>query len=115
VATLDRGRETLDDGGGGVVKVMQATETFMTAVIGATVCRCGRKTGEGAAAATAVMGRCTVGEEARQGAVGDGGGGEGCGLPTQIREGCDGSRLCGGGRGYSGAEGGDDGVATRWR
>jgi hypothetical protein len=52
------------------------------------------------------MGSCTVGEEARRGAVGDGGGGEGCGLPAQIREGCDGSRLCGGGRGYSGAVGG---------
>jgi hypothetical protein len=55
------------------MKAMQATETSMTAVIGATVCRCGRRTREGAAAATVVIGSCTVGEEARRGAVGDGG------------------------------------------
>jgi hypothetical protein len=79
---LDSGRETLDDSGGEVVKAMQKTETSMTAVVGVTVCRCGRRTGEGAAAATAVMGRCAVGEEARRGVAGDGGGGEGCGLPA---------------------------------
>jgi hypothetical protein len=79
VVTLDGGREILDGGGGGgVVKAMQARETPMTAFVGATMCRCGQRTGEGTTAATAVMGRCVVGEEERRGAAGDGGRGEGC-------------------------------------
>jgi hypothetical protein len=84
---LDGGRETLG-GGGGVVKVMQARETPITAVVGAAVRRYGRRTGEGTAAATMAMRRCAVrgGGEARRGAVGDGGCREGCGFPVQIRE-----------------------------
>jgi hypothetical protein len=80
--TLDRGQETLNDGGGRVVKATQAMETSMTAVVGATVCRCVRRTGEGTVAATAVIGRCAVEEEERRWAAGDGGGGEGCDLPA---------------------------------
>jgi hypothetical protein len=110
VVTLDRGREILDGGGGGrVVKAMQARETPMTAFVGATMCRCGRRTGEGTTAAIAVMGRCVVGEEERRGAAGDGGGGEGCDGSGGCGTWCDGRVLCcgGGGGGRGCASGGD--------
>jgi hypothetical protein len=45
-AVAEGGYETLDGGGGGVVKVMEVGEILVTAVVGVVMCRCGRRTGQ---------------------------------------------------------------------